>query len=166
MIPIHPYTFRSELEYYGFRAWSINDDGTVLMLIPHVLAPVIPPDTPVVSISGDRGTFGTMVQKDSDTRYGLLAFGVIVRQDPPTRLPSYGRFLSDIDRAMRQHLPDRAESVRTVLMKMLELLVVAQSHIHMSSCSTRRTKRPEPCVRVCRQLKQFIDAGKQGGESV
>ena len=60
----------------GFRPW--NDDGSKrLWLIPVWLAPFVPEGFPVASISGDQ-TSWTSAYIDGDTRFGVLAFGIVV----------------------------------------------------------------------------------------
>ena len=58
-----------------FRRWDTDSD---LYLIPIWLKPVIPSDLELTSIGGDKA-FAEDV--DTDTRFGCLAWGIILKEE-------------------------------------------------------------------------------------
>lgn len=80
----------TELEKLGFRRWNNPAkpdpgdecfEGKVLWLIPDELFDQIPEGLEVISITGRKRTFHAKM--DRDTRWGLLAFGILVPSADP-----------------------------------------------------------------------------------
>lgn len=67
-----------EMKKLGFRTW----DESGLRLIPLWLFSFIQPGSVIVSISGETLKFSPY-EEDTDHRFGMLAFGVIAKDEPP-----------------------------------------------------------------------------------
>ncbi len=70
----------SSLRKLGFGQWSEPEKGKgTLMLIPGDLFKSIPEGFPLYSISGKPEKFSSK-KTDNDTRFGCLAYGVLVKK--------------------------------------------------------------------------------------
>ena len=74
-----------KLEEYGLRCWSDTDKRGELWLFPEEWYGSIPAGFPVTSISYATRPFYKGM--DNDTRFGMLAFGIIKNRSEPRVCP-------------------------------------------------------------------------------